>query len=80
MKNTIQKMRTELEKEEVKMVEVTINNLPENFPASYILELFEYVGMEISEMCRVELIDGNEDISDTALVIATQKGALKLLK
>ena len=46
-------MREEIGKEEVKMVEFTINNLPENFPASYVFELFEYVDMDIDEISRV---------------------------
>jgi hypothetical protein len=56
-------------------VKITVNNLPENFAASLILDLFEYTRTSLEGVYSIELKD-----EETAVVILSTKEAVNFLK
>ena len=76
MKETIQNLQKDIEGlEEDQLVKIIIDNLPEAFPCSLILDLCSFSDTPMEEIYSMTLVD---DYS--AEMVISKKGALKFLK
>lgn len=76
MQQTIKELSAPLEKvEDDALVKITADNLPENFPTSFLLDLCSFSDTPIDEVFSIEIIDDFK-----AEIFLSKKAALKFLK